>query len=500
MKRRPNSLPEWTRTIWASQTAKEVWEPRVARIGALTNALELLTVVAGNRRAAWIFVGSGELEARQAKLVERGLNAIPLLRQGITGSYSASGLPYEEGQPYSWRCLVCHMEDGDANVLVEAFRAGDDEVIGEALGYPKCCRDFFARVWVREQWLDTTWPMAQGPRDTPGATTLRFEVSNRWPANILGRWFGVRAVPWLPCSFTCADTMRAWRERWEPLAPTIDAEALEWLETLLRANWRWSALHGIGQIETSIAKISTRTDTCDELHTVDYVGVHELEAGTTGTRFPYHTPIEPQLTKGRSFAAGLEALETSDPDSLLWEQNGFASVEGMDSSHDVLLRVLREAYTPGDDPQMRRYLMDPGCGNGLLLEKLGELFPGLIGCGIECIRERALAAYERIDRGEGDEERIVFGTLGDLDNWRRRDYELALMMPGRLLELEPLIRDGVLFYLQAHVRRLLVYAYNDQGYGSLEGYAEAAGLLKSWRLESEIDSPGIAMAGILCRR
>lgn len=437
------------------------------------------------------------------ELVGRGLLLVPILRTGVMGSYSSQGRSYQEGQPFTYRAIVVRQDAGVGD-LARQFLAGNNEAIGRALGYPACCRRFFERVWIQEKWLDTTWPMADHKSD-PDVRTMRYEVGDRWPANILGRWVGVRAIPWLPCSFTCQATTEAWLQEWGPLALEIDSDAVGWLRTLLGASWRWSALHGIAEIETSIFKVSTRTDTCDELHVVEYLGEHELEAGATGTRFPFQVPKDPQLTKGRSFAAGLEALSKNgapDPDGtfLISSQNGFQSREDMDLAHDVLLRVLRQAYTLGDDPQTRRYLMDPGCGNGLLLEKLGELLPGLIGCGIECIRERALAAYERLDRGEGDEERIVFGTLGNLDNWRRRDYELALMMPGRLLELEPLIRAGVLFYLKAHVRRLLVYAYNDQGYESLEGYAEAAGLLKSWRLESEIDSPGIAMAGILSRR
>lgn len=499
MKRRECCLPEWTRTIWASQTAKEVWEPRIARIGVLTATLEISTVENGQRRAAWIYVGSEDLQTRQDELAERGLTVIPIHRQGITGSYSASGLPYEERQPYNWRCLVAQLGI-PSDQLEGAFREGNDEMIGEALGYPKCCRDFFARVWVREQWLDTTWPMAEKEGEATDVTTLRFEVIDRWPANILGRWAGVRAVPWLPCSFICGETVQAWRDLWEPLAHGIDEEALEWLETLLCASWRWSALHGIAEIEMSIFKVSTRTDTCDDLHVVEYAGA-ELEAGATGTRFPFHVPKDPQLTKGKSFAAGLKALETSDPDSKLWEQNGFASLEGMASSHDVLLRALEEGYEPTEDfgvAKARGYIMDPGCGNGIFLEKLGDRYPWLLGCGIECMRDRAIAAYERLPVSE--EERIVFGSLALLDNWRGREYDLVLMMPGRLLELEAVERAGVLYYLKMHARRLLVYAYGVPGHENLESFVEAAGLLKDWQGDFSGDSGGVVFATVCCPR
>ena len=334
--------------------------------------------------------------------------------------------------------------------------------------------------------------------------TFLYASTDRWPANILGRWAGVRAVPWLPCSFTCEATALEFEE-WEPLAFEIDADAAEWLEELLRGNWRWSALHGIAEIETPILKISTRTDACDDLHVVEYVGDRVLEAGATGTRFPYYEPTDPQLTKGKSFAAGLEAVTTitapAESAALTWEQNGFGSRAGMETAHDVLLEALEKGYEPLEgirDAKTRRYLMDPNCGNGLFLELLAERYPHVVGCGIECQRDRALAAYERVGEGQGGEERIVFGSLAILDNWRAREYDLVLMMPGRLLELEAVERAGVLYYLKRHARRLLVYAYDAKDHEDLKGYAERAGLLEDWHADYQIRVSGAAAATVCC--
>ena len=525
MKRRENKLPEWTRTIWASESAKNLWEPRIQRIGALLTELELLTVEMGFRRAAWTFVTPNELADKTIALAARGLTLFPLQRTGQSGSYASQGKAYEEGQPWHYRAIVFSAETG-AGSLAAIFSGGDNGAMGMALGYPECCRKFFQRVWVDEKWLDTTWPMAEqtgieskqhdhivfpAGEVNPDMRTLRFEGAERWPANILGRWSGVRAVPWLPCSLACRDTVEVWDTHWRPLAQDVDAEALGWLQQLLQTNWRWSALHGIAEIETPIFKVSTRTDACDELHTVEYVGsVQELEEGATGTRFPYFAQQAPQLTQGKSFAAGLEALraQAEEPqavepaapavlvDDSLWVQNGFNARQGMEEAHAVLFRALAVSYTPAAEG----YIMDPGCGNGLLLEQLAVMYPHLFCCGIECIRERAIAAYERLDAsGKLAEQCVVFGTLGELDNWRKRQYDLVLMMPGRLLELEPIIRQGVLYYLKEHARQLLVYAYNDQKYANLEDYARDAGLLEDWRLTCQSEVPNTAAAAIFCK-
>lgn len=516
MKRRENKLPEWTRIIWASSSAKVLWEPRMQRIGALMAELELLTVEMGFRQAAWIFVTPEELVERTAAFANRGLMLYPLQRVGQFGSYASTGKPYQEGKPWHYRAVVFAAGLKAAGDLAQYFLAGgDNDAIGKLLGYPACCREFFQQVWVEEHWLDTTWPMAErtGVESkqhdhvvfeagtgtlNPDMRLLRFSGNVRWPANILGRWAGVRAVPWLPCSLACRATVEAWDTHWGPLAVDTDPEAVDWLRTLLQASWKWSALHGIAEIETPIFKVSTRTDACDEVHTVEYVGAHELEAGATGTRFPYHAPQAPQLTKGKSFAAGLEALGMvplgqEKEDGRLWTQNGFDAHQDMEEAHAVLFHALSQGYTPAGTG----YIMDPGCGNGHLLEKIGFSYPNLTCCGIECMRSRAIAAYERLPGRE--EECVVCGTLGDLDNWRAREYDLVLMMPGRLLELEPPIRNGVLYYLKEHARQLLVYAYNDQKYANLEDYARDAGLLADWCLTYQVEVPGTAMAAIFCK-
>lgn len=469
MKRRENRLPEWTRTIWTSQAARLTWEPRIQRVGALTAELELRTVAEGVRRAAWIFVGPDELPARTVELAARGLAIHPILRSGILGAYASQGLRYQEGQPWHYRALVVRDGGHEFVDLGSHFITGNNEAIGEALGYPTCCRKFFERVWVREKWLDTTWPMASGDdgertvawdesneqRET--VKTLRFDVSDRWPANILGRWAGVRAVPWLPCSFTCTGTVGTWIEGWESLAREIDAQALEWLETLLCASWRWSALHGIAEIETSIFKVSTRTDTCDETHVVEYAGA-ELEAGTTGTRFPFQVPKDPQLTKSRSFAAGLEALSkkaSQDPDaSFLWTDNGFSSLEAMDEAHNILLDaapILK--LKPGAT------VLDLGCGNGRLLQRLGAFEPELNLYGIEAHADRCRRAGSLAGRISVT---VYEGSMFDPKIWADLDPALVFFMPGRILELRDADeRAERLRGLLARSWRVVFYSYGD---------------------------------------
>ena len=72
------------------------------------------------------------------------------------------------------------------------------------------------------------------------------------------------------------------------------------------------------------------------------------------------------------------------------------------------------------------------------------------------------------------------GNLFDLELvWPEgRRYALALLMPGRLLEVDPAQAAALRARLQDQCDRILIYAYGDwiTRHGNLKGLAAAAGL------------------------
>lgn len=88
-----------------------------------------------------------------------------------------------------------------------SFDSGDDSAVGQLLGFPACCNQFFEKTWVEEKFIDTTGSMALNTQtDSENNETTR-EIKNALEANILWRWMGIRAVPHLPCSFDCQSTI-----------------------------------------------------------------------------------------------------------------------------------------------------------------------------------------------------------------------------------------------------------------------------------------------------
>lgn len=68
-----------------------------------------------------------------------------------------------------------------------------------------------------------------------------------------------------------------------------------------------------------------------------------------------------------------------------WTDNGFSSLEAMDTAHQHVLLLVERAF------QHNPYIMvvwDLGCGNGLLLHKIKGLHPKIFAAGIDSSREK----------------------------------------------------------------------------------------------------------------
>lgn len=447
-------VPEWCRVQWASEDARAVWQKRISAVVAAWSATERASV--GALRETCLQSASPDALPQIAALAaSRGLVVLPLSRQRETGGDYQAGAPGEpaQGEPWSYRIAITTRPA--ASAFAEAWREGDDEAIGTLLCFPDCCRAFFREVWIDGGWIDTTWPMAGS------VESAEVVVAGPLECNILLRWLGVRAVPHLPCSFECERTREFGRSMIDLMASGFPEEA-GWLVELLESPVEWSALHGIALIKTPIATVSAKTDATPERLVVRRKGSVYPEAGARGLRFPYHRDPESIRRQDR---------EETDPhdDHQLWTDNGFASREAMEVAHAVISTVAPEP--PLD-------VLDIGCGNGVLAISLAG---GGEARGVEVDRERAARAERRGVRVAktdlwdiiDDEVASWDGKTSPIDG-----VDLILLMPGRLLEGPPDLRDKAIGWLRASEADLLVYAYGDwlTRHGDLRGLCAAAGM------------------------
>jgi len=160
MERLDFKLPEFSRFIWVSEEAKNVWLSRFQHISVAWELVERFSVISGVRQAALQTVTPDALIPLSNWATSHGLVVVPLARQGVSDGYQNATVEYSEGNPWTYRVVICTPQY--ARDFVEAWNVGNDNVIGTLLGFPGCCREFYKWSWVEGNWRDVALTSAIG--------------------------------------------------------------------------------------------------------------------------------------------------------------------------------------------------------------------------------------------------------------------------------------------------------------------------------------------------
>jgi len=482
--RRLEPLPDFNRRAWVSSRAQATWEPRLERIQRGWADIEWLSVVHKVRECALLWVQTDSLNALVPRLQEHGLSAHQLEIPGAF--YGGVGTPHPT-LPGMLCIVVGNLNSVEA--LRSAWIAADDETVGSLLGYPSCCRSFYQTVWCTNGSIDTVSSMVNPSWDDAAATpsVVALPEGTAPLANILWRWQGVRAVPHLPCRFDCPASIELAERMLATGVQSDFSEEVAWIREILSWPVDWSALHGIAEIKTPINKSITRTDMTFKKRVVQWVGTGGYPAeGATALRFPYVMPRKPRLTTSAVFqrASDHHPPSTEQP---AWRHidNGFTSREAMDELHAPLVTRAQQLLAEG-----RCDILDLGCGNGVLLEKICQQRVDRIAHGVDI---NAVAIDHACLIHPRDAANFHRANLFDEPTWNQNRYALALLMIGRLLEVP--IEQATDFFARLRQRcgKLLLYAYPDRTSQALEDLATRLDI----RLERSGES-AVAMGVVIC--
>jgi SAM-dependent methyltransferase len=471
-------LPEFTRMSWVDESAKAVWADRIQRIQQAWQEIEWRSVSKGVRKCALISATPEYLVELSERLLETGLVVLPVAVHDGSRPYASSTTAPKQGQPVCHRVVVGIAED--TLRLKKAMEASDNETVGRLLGYPSCCRQFFEQTWVQQSLVDTTWPMALNGtvRDQVDPDGRSIDISSKAPyqTNILWRWMGVRAVPHLPCSFQCAETVTFANKLLDVGREAGFVEEFDWMKQILSWPVEWSALHGIAEIRTPILKVSTRTDATAHKFVLRKRGVDYPAEGASGLSFPYQTRQKDR--EGRTRRAEKEAPDdvVTEPDSAypwLATDNGFESVVAMRTAHAPIIDLASRTIS-----REGASVVDLGCGNGALLKAILSQCPQMIPFGIDSDPEKAEHAKILLP---GFSANIITGDMFENIDLLFDDdthYTLALLMPGRLLEVDAASAGALRDRLARQTGSVLLYAYGSwlTRFGGLGGLAAECGI------------------------
>jgi hypothetical protein len=371
---------DFSRVIWSSEETKSLWKPRVDRVNKAIQQLELTAVYKNMRRAALQF---DYWPNNPMGFVTIGVGTSAKWK----GIYSARGEDPKVGEAFSVRTVTTRLDL--IPDFMRAWTKRDDDTIGIFLGYPPCCIHFFGETWNKGL-IDPTEQMA-------GGDTLSISPY----LNPLLRWLGVRPIFHMPCSFKCNSSITLGKKYMDLLPDPEKSWALD----LLSLPIKYDTLNGIGEITTPLFKLAFASQGKRKFEFSGYI----VDGAVGGREFPY----------------------TED----FWTLNGFKGPESLVCAHESILELI---------PKDEGFVIDFGCGNGMLLSMIDCEYRTGIDINIKAIKQ-GRKFFPNIN--------FIYGNINEINI---PQHDLSIISIERFVESpNPVMLKDKL------TKDVIVYSYSD---------------------------------------
>ncbi|MBI4064449.1 MAG: hypothetical protein HY401_09150 [Elusimicrobia bacterium] len=221
----------------------EEWMIKLHKMSVLLNRAEYETVKLGLRKAAVIHIDPQEFDTKLLQINSDNLVFTPILKSAYYVGYAHQHKTPQPGEPFYWYgALTKTREDG--LLFKEAEDRHDHLAIGELLGYPACCTEYFKKSFPIN--YDPVWIDREG-------------VVKGYPENnILLRYFGARMSTCINCSPAC-QAVREVGKRWFSVMKKLDPATADDLMQILSNPVKWDSYHGVVQVENAHLVCLTHT-------------------------------------------------------------------------------------------------------------------------------------------------------------------------------------------------------------------------------------------------
>ena len=294
-------LPDFLRTAWVSDRARDTWKPRFEAIRQAWPRVILNAAAESTLECRIRIIPPRMIFLLQSDARRQGLSAVVLGTRGqATPSYLTTDLkPTDgmDGRPFHYEVAI-GTEAGCA-AAEQLWHRQEYSAAYQLSGTPDCCASALQRDHTLQR-SDTVWRYLSPARsfDAPAASM----------ADPLWFWLNCGALSFAPCSVDCA---KALGQRGDLVTMArrfgYEQEMDHWEEVL---TWpaEWTALHGIAELKTPVLKATWATDVSHVKATFRYHGLGYPDEGATGLDFPFRSQSRPLLTSSVAFQRGLSNL------------------------------------------------------------------------------------------------------------------------------------------------------------------------------------------------
>jgi len=242
---------------WRTADSRDHWD-NMEDMAVGSNEAEWLSVLddRADRKAAIIHMGRDNADQWLERVGEHGL----AYRQ-IRWTAPYDGFAHESPQvdPHdperlSYAVIAQNEDVADKMVEAETEMAHHErhKTVGKLLGFPECCRNFFAETWYGDNMVDPMYEITCNSDNVEpiagNKQNLRVVDPDPWN-NVLYRYWGWTFLTHMPCSWDCEHSKEVAKTRGEIMADNGYRGAANDLWEWLREPMQWTSIAGQCQVK-----------------------------------------------------------------------------------------------------------------------------------------------------------------------------------------------------------------------------------------------------------
>lgn len=258
----------FTKNNWKTARSRDNWAELFNSMQEAHREAEWRSIIdnSTDRKAAIIHVNNFNREKWLKRVGEYDLHYRDIRFSQPYDGFSHKVRPADPNNPnrLTYAVVSDNPDIADKMEEAESEMAGHErhDIVGELLGFPSCCRDFFNEDWVDNDIRDPMYEISCNTDDAEAVDGDRNHIRIPDPnpgTCIMWRYFGIAFLTHMPCSWDCESSIDVARERYRIMAENgyeAEANAIhEWLDH----PFTWSCYHGIAHIQNTHVASSTNS-------------------------------------------------------------------------------------------------------------------------------------------------------------------------------------------------------------------------------------------------
>lgn len=264
----------FTRSVWRSAEMESQWADKLTNINNLHNLAEYEMVKQKKRKAGTYHIAPFNYDAEFERLQQDGIIWLPIQRTRSYSGFSHKHFPTNPGDPNSsvYGVIATTFDDAEAFRQASGYREStntDHNTIGELLGFPNCCCQFFTDIWPT--YYDPIWQAAVNTDGVEILSDVHIRVRGDFRIYQHFRYDGLRVTSHLPCSFSCKESSEI-AGVWIDVMMGIDEEATKDMLRLMSMPSKWICYRGVAQIEHPVFVVITNSMPTAKKYTIEFLG------------------------------------------------------------------------------------------------------------------------------------------------------------------------------------------------------------------------------------